>query len=42
MNLIPIGQFSKMSRLSIRALRLNDEGGLLSPAHVDPSTGYRY
>ena len=39
---IPIGQFSKMTRLSVKALRLYDENGLLAPAHVDPSTGYRY
>jgi DNA-binding transcriptional MerR regulator len=41
-DLIPIGRFSKMSRLSIKALRLYDELGLLSPAWVDPSSGYRY
>jgi len=34
--------FSKMTRLSVRALRRYDEIGLLSPAHVDPSSGYRY
>jgi effector-binding domain-containing protein len=42
MNLVPIGRFSKMTRLSVRALRLYDENGLLRPAHVDPSSGYRY
>jgi len=41
-NLIPIGRFSKMTRLSVKALRLYDEIGLLVPAHVDPSSGYRY
>jgi effector-binding domain-containing protein len=41
-NLVPIGRFSKMTRLSIKALRLYDEIGLLPPAHVDPSSGYRY
>jgi effector-binding domain-containing protein len=41
-NLIPIGQFSKMTRLSVKALRLYDENGLLPPAFVDPATGYRY
>jgi effector-binding domain-containing protein len=40
--LIAIGQFSKMTRLSIKALRLYAENGLLPPAHVDSSTGYRY
>lgn len=42
MNLVPIGRFSKMTRLSIKALRLYDEIGLLAPAHVDESSGYRY
>jgi len=40
--LIPIGRFSEMTRLSVKALRLCDEKGLLPPAFVDPSTGYRY
>ena len=31
-----------MTRLSIKALRLYDEMGLLDPSHVDPATGYRY
>lgn len=39
---IPIGRFSKMTRLSIKALRLYNEQGLLHPAYVDESTGYRY
>ncbi len=42
MNLVPIGRFSKMTRLSVRALRLYDENGLLPPAYIDPSSGYRY
>jgi len=41
-NLVPIGRFSKMTRLSVKALRIYDEIGLLTPAHVDPSSGYRY
>ena len=36
-NLIPIGRFSRMTRLSIKALRHYDELGLLVPAVVDPS-----
>ena len=31
-----------MVRLSVKALRHYDEQGLLSPAVVDPSSGYRY
>lgn len=41
-DLLPIGRFSRMSRLSVKALRLYDEQGLLSPSWVDPSSGYRY
>ncbi|GAA1652587.1 MerR family transcriptional regulator [Actinoplanes couchii] len=41
-DLIPIGRFSRMSRLSIKALRFYDEQGLLAPARVDPATGYRF
>ncbi len=41
-NLVPIGRFSKMTRLSVKALRHYDELGLLVPAVVDPSSGYRY
>jgi DNA-binding transcriptional MerR regulator len=40
-DLIPIGQFAAASRLSLKALRLYDESGLLRPAHVDPESGYR-
>lgn len=41
-SVMPIGRFSEMTRLSIKALRLYDEMGLLRPAQVDPSSGYRY
>ena len=41
-NLLPIGRFSEMCRLSIPSLRHYDELGLLPPAAVDPDTGYRY
>ena len=40
--LVPIGRFSRMTRLSIKALRHYDRIGLLQPAEVDPSSGYRY
>ena len=42
MGLVSIGEFSRLSRLSPKALRLYDELGLLVPAHVDPATGYRW
>jgi DNA-binding transcriptional MerR regulator len=41
-HLVPIGQFSLLTRLTVRALRLYDKLGILVPAHVDPDTGYRY
>ncbi|MER5185392.1 MerR family transcriptional regulator [Streptomyces sp. NPDC002896] len=41
MGLLTIGAFAKASRLSPKALRLYDECGLLTPARVDPVTGYR-
>jgi len=39
--LLSIGVFSRRSRLSMKALRLYDRLGVLTPAHVDPGTGYR-
>lgn len=41
MGLLTIGAFAKASRLSPKALRLYDRLGLLTPARVDPVTGYR-
>ena len=38
---IGIGRFAQLARLSVRALRLYDELGVLEPAAVDPATGYR-
>jgi DNA-binding transcriptional MerR regulator len=40
--LISIGEFAALTRLSIKALRHYDEQGLLTPAHVDPASSYRY
>lgn len=37
-----IGQFSLITRLSVRTLRRYHENGLLVPDHVDADTGYRY
>jgi effector-binding domain-containing protein len=37
-----IGDFSRLSRVSIKALRYYDEIGLLKPVQVDQFTGYRY
>jgi PPM family protein phosphatase len=38
---LTIGEFARASRLSPKALRLYDELGLLTPARVDPASGYR-
>ena len=38
---IPIGRFSLMSHLSLKALRIYDRKGLLVPASKDRITGYR-
>ncbi len=40
--LLTIGAFARLARLSPKALRLYDELGLLQPAAVDSDTGYRY
>lgn len=37
-----VGDFSKISRVSAKALRYYDERGLLKPSYVDDATGYRY
>jgi DNA-binding transcriptional MerR regulator len=39
---ISIGEFARRSRLSVKALRLYDELGVLAPARVDRNSGYRY
>jgi DNA-binding transcriptional MerR regulator len=39
--LLSIGLFSRSSFLSIKALRAYHEAGILVPARIDPSTGYR-
>jgi len=40
--MIRIGDFSKLSRVSVKTLRFYDEEGLLKPIEVDRFTGYRY
>jgi DNA-binding transcriptional MerR regulator len=37
-----IGEFARATHLSVRTLRRYHESGLLEPAAVDPSSGYRY
>lgn len=40
--MLKIGDFSKMSRISIRMLRHYDDMGLLKPKTIDQCTGYRF
>ncbi len=40
--LMSIGVFGSRSGLSMRALRLYDQQGVLSPDHIDPGNGYRW
>src|SRR5262245_49650156 len=40
--MLSIGGFASAARLSIKALRLYDQLGLLKPSYVDPESGYRY
>ena len=40
--MIKIGDFSKLSLVSVRTLRYYEEMGLLAPIQVDRFTGYRY
>ena len=37
-----IGDFSRLTNISIRTLRYYDEIGILKPEYVDPYSGYRY
>lgn len=39
---LTIGDFSRLTHLSVRTLRRHHEAGLLVPADVDDLTGYRY
>ena len=39
---MPIGEFARLARLTVKAVRHYDAEGLLVPASVDPHSGYRY
>lgn len=41
-DLLSIGSFSRMTFLTVKALRHYHDAGLLEPASVDPHSGYRY
>ena len=36
-----IGEFAHMAKVSVRTLRHYDDIGLLEPARIEPSSGYR-
>lgn len=40
--MLRIGDFARLSQVSVKALRFYDEIGLLKPTEVDPTSGYRY
>jgi DNA-binding transcriptional MerR regulator/effector-binding domain-containing protein len=37
-----IGQFSKICKVTVKALRFYEEEGLIQPRRIDSATGYRY
>lgn len=39
---LSIGDFSRMTHLSVKALRHYHDLGLLEPVEIDPLSGYRY
>jgi DNA-binding transcriptional MerR regulator len=39
---LTVGEFSRMTQLSVKTLRHYHQVGLLEPAEVNPDTGYRY
>ena len=39
--MLKIGEFSKLSQLTVKALRFYEREGILAPSEVDPHTGYR-
>lgn len=40
--MLSIGEFSRLTHLSVRTLRRFHDSGLLEPAEIDRSSGYRY
>ena len=40
--MLKIGEFSKLSMLTVKTLRFYEKEGLLMPAQVDKWTGYRF
>jgi DNA-binding transcriptional MerR regulator len=40
--MLRIGEFSRLSQVTVKTLRHYDEIGLLKPSHIDPFSDYRY
>ena len=40
--MLKIGEFSRLSQVTVKTLHHYDDLGLLRPAHIDQETGYRY
>lgn len=40
--MLKIGEFSKLSHLTVKALRFYEKKGLLIPETIDEWTGYRF
>jgi DNA-binding transcriptional MerR regulator len=40
--MLKIGEFSRLSQVTIKTLHHYDELGLIKPAHIDPLTNYRF
>ena len=40
--MLKIGEFSKLSHLTVKALRFYERKGILIPKKVDEQTGYRF
>jgi len=41
-SLLRIGEFARLSQVTVKTLHHYDDLGLLSPAQIDPDSGYRY
>ena len=40
--MLKIGEFSKLSLTTVKALRFYEKAGILIPASIDPWNGYRF
>jgi len=40
--MLKIGEFSRLSQVTVKTLHHYDELGLIKPAHIDPHTNYRF